>query len=266
MKEVGLALRDAHEQGVLHLDLKPENVLLDESGKVKLTDFDLGRMTPEAAQFRLSKSLGSTEADAKIAGTIAYMSPEQRDGKVPDQRSDVYTFGVLLFEALTGEHPQPGDKPSELLRALPHGAEVDRIFERCFTRLERRYSSAHELADDLEALSRKLPAVDLGQVFRAAPEARARVAERALAWERREERKPAATVPAAEAPRAESVPAEKAPERPPIVVVEARPAPVSADEAPEKPVRPPIVVPAATPATPEEAPRKAPERRLEPSG
>jgi serine/threonine-protein kinase len=179
LREVALGLKDAHLGGVLHLDLKPENVLISDEGKVKLTDFELGTMTPEAAQAKLSRTLGSSSLDAKISGTIAYMSPEQRDGKVPDARSDIYTFGVLLFEALTGELPQPGDKPSELRRDLTQKDAVDRVFERCFTRLERRYGTVSELAHEVEGLVAKLPVVDLAAVLRAAPEARARVDARA---------------------------------------------------------------------------------------
>lgn len=146
VREVALALKDAHDVGVLHLDLKPENVLLTRDGRIKLTDFELGRDQEEASRFRLSQSLVSVGEDA-TGGTVAYMSPEQRFGKTLDERSDIYTLGVMLFEALTGELPQPGDKPSDFIDSLP--AEVDRIFERCFTRHERRYASSDKLLVDL---------------------------------------------------------------------------------------------------------------------
>ncbi|HZV02202.1 MAG TPA: protein kinase [Planctomycetota bacterium] len=266
MREVALGLRDAHEAGVLHLDLKPENVLLDESGKVKLTDFELGNMTEESAQFRLSRSLGTSEQDAKIAGTIAYMSPEQRDGKVPDARSDIYTFGVMLFEALTGEHPQPGDKISDLRKDLAHGAEIDRIFERCFTRHERRYASTRELAKDLEWVCERLPKADLAALMHAAPKARERVEKRATLPQRSvtssEERRAAEEPPRSEekvtaSPTASSSevrvkakepidPAPTAREEAALdALVAARAAAARARaEAPvaEKPVRPPIPV------------------------
>jgi len=136
--------------------------------KVKLTDFELGRMTPETRKNLLSKTLGSSEADAKIAGTLPYMSPEQRDGKVPDARSDIYTFGVLLFEALTGECPQPGDKPSELAKGLLLGADVDRLFERCFTRYERRYVDGCWMSD--AEISRVLQRDKVRAILDAAPD------------------------------------------------------------------------------------------------
>ncbi|MCO5169534.1 MAG: protein kinase [Planctomycetes bacterium] len=167
--EVARGLKDAHLAGVLHLDLKPENVLLDESGSVKLTDFELGRLQGEAAQLRLSLSFRSAEGEA-LAGTLAYMSPEQRAGKVPDVRSDLYTFGVILFEALTGTLPEPGDRPSDFVEDLP--PEVDAVFERCFARLERRYVDAGELVRDLERVVLALPVrADLARVFAEVPRA-----------------------------------------------------------------------------------------------
>lgn len=165
--EVGRGLRDAHLAGVLHLDLKPENVLLDESGSVKLTDFELGRLQGEASQLRLSLSFRSGEAEG-LAGTLAYMSPEQRAGKVPDVRSDLYTFGVILFESLAGSLPEPGDRPSDFVDDLP--PEVDAVFERCFARLERRYVDAGELVRDLERVVLALPVrADLQKVFAGVP-------------------------------------------------------------------------------------------------
>lgn len=167
MLEVARGLRDAHLAGVLHLDLKPENVLLDESGSVKLTDFELGRLQGEASQLRLSLSFRSAEGEA-LSGTLAYMSPEQRAGRVPDVRSDLYTFGVILFEALTGTLPEPGDRPSDFVEGLP--PEVDAIFERCFARLERRYVDAGELVRDLERVVMTLgDRADLARVFAAVP-------------------------------------------------------------------------------------------------
>lgn len=154
LAEVARGLADAHAAGVMHLDLKPENVLLDASGAVKLTDFELGREQGEASQLRLSLSFRSGEVE-KLGGTLAYMSPEQRAGKVPDVRSDVYTFGVLLFEALTGTLPEPGDRPSDFVPDLP--AEIDQLFERCFARLERRHADGRELVKELERALERVP-------------------------------------------------------------------------------------------------------------
>jgi serine/threonine protein kinase len=277
LREVVLGLRDAHEAGVLHLDLKPENVLVDESGKVKLTDFELGNMNEEAAQLRLSRSLGTQESDGKIAGTIAYMSPEQRDGKVPDARSDVYTFGVLLFEALTGEHPQPGDKISDFRKDLPHVAEIDRIFERCFTRHERRYATVRDLARDVEWVCERLPKADLAALLKQAPRARARVSLRATApAEEKKASSEEVTAKPAEPSAADALiaaraaaarEAEKPPaQRPPIEVAAPVAAPAAGADGPAPvtaplpaPVRPPIPMETAPPPPPAESEKLAPD-------
>ena len=194
--EVARALADTHAVGLAHLDLKPENVLVSREGQVKLTDFDLARSaeSPEG----LNLSLAFTQAAAPAGGTLAYMSPEQRAGKALDARSDVYTFGVCLFEALTGTIPQPGDKPSQYVDGLPQA--VDDLFERCYARQERRYANAGELLGDLErALADyegpKVSLADLG--------ARIRVAEEPVAEE------PVAEEPVAEEPVAEELVAEE---------------------------------------------------------
>jgi hypothetical protein len=153
---------------VLHRDLKPENVLVDVSGAVKLTDFELGKTQGEASQLRLSLSFRSGGEVEGIGGTLAYMSPEQRAGKVPDGRSDIYTFGVLLFEALTGTLPEPGDRPSDFVHGLP--PEVDQVFERCFARLERRFADAAELLREVEVIRARLGArVNLAQLVAQVP-------------------------------------------------------------------------------------------------
>jgi serine/threonine protein kinase len=149
--EVARGLADAHRAGVAHLDLKPENVLVDRAGAVKLTDFDLAVPTEG-----LDLSLNFTQHGP--AGTLAYMSPEQRAGSVSDARSDVYTFGVCLFEALTGTLPQPGDVPSDFVEDLAPG--IDELFQRCFARQERRFVDASELVAALEPLLAALPERD----------------------------------------------------------------------------------------------------------
>jgi serine/threonine protein kinase len=168
-EDLALALRDAHAAGVCHLDLKPENVLLDPSGVVKLTDFELGRLDVGALQ----QSLAFATQAGNPAGTLVYMSPEQRAGKQADARSDVFTFGVMLFELLTGTLPEPGDKPSQFVDGLP--VSVDAIFERCFARQERRYASAADVLLDLRAVRLEQPDVEpLADLF-------GRVSEEAIA-------------------------------------------------------------------------------------
>lgn len=141
----------AHAAGVVHRDLKPGNILVDTRGVVKLADFGLGVIRDRAtASLMLSGSL-ATSSGAAVAGTLRYMAPEQRDPLATvDSRSDVYAFGVLLFEMLTGEVPQGGEVPSDLVPGLD--PRVDEVFRRCYTRRERRHADAIELRAALAPL------------------------------------------------------------------------------------------------------------------
>ncbi len=139
------ALGHAHSRGVVHCDLKPENILVDREGRVKISDFGLGQRTGPESPLLLSDGL---DDDAKGAGTMEYMAPEQRKGARNDPKADLYSFGVILFEMITGERPQPGDMPGDLAPAAPK--IVDVVFRKCFVRAEKRFSSAAEIAALLE--------------------------------------------------------------------------------------------------------------------
>lgn len=145
----GLAI--AHNLGVVHRDLKPENVLLDLDGTARLTDFSVAASVVGEASLR--HSLGTDDLAAQsIAGTLVYMAPEQRQGVLADTRSDIYSLGVLLFEMLTGELPQPGDKIADYVPGVPAG--IEELFERCFTRPERRFGNARVMLDFVQTLGK----------------------------------------------------------------------------------------------------------------
>ena len=141
-------LKEAHERGIAHRDIKPENILLEKGGKVLLTDFGLSRVVEdEASQVLLSGALLTKEGGG-VAGTIAYMSPEQKDPRRDvDHRSDIYSLGLVLFEMLTGSLPEGGEVPSDLDPEIPK--ELDAVFQRCYARLEKRYPSAAEAIEEL---------------------------------------------------------------------------------------------------------------------
>ncbi|MCZ6691517.1 MAG: protein kinase [Planctomycetota bacterium] len=143
----------AHAKGITHGDIKPENILMESTGKVLLADFGLSQMMQEAAQDGdLAASLFTQQGEG-IQGTIAYMSPEQKDPRRPvDHRTDIYSLGLVFFEMLTGSLPEGGEVPSDLHPGLP--VEVDRFFRRCYARLEKRFASAADALEELERLGR----------------------------------------------------------------------------------------------------------------
>ena len=120
-KQIAEALEVAHEAGVIHRDLKPANIKVREDGTVKVLDFGLAKALDTTPQGDPSLSPTLTAAAAQmgvIMGTAAYMSPEQARGKVVDRRADIWSFGAVLFEMLTGERPFVGEDVSLTLSAV----------------------------------------------------------------------------------------------------------------------------------------------------
>lgn len=138
----------AHRHNIVHRDIKPENVLISREGIAKLADFSVARRIPDTNTLRISLDT-DTPATASLAGTLMYMAPEQRRGEAPDTRSDMYSIGLLLFEMLTGELPEPGDRLQEFRADVPD--QLDDLFQRCFTRADKRLNNAGEALRFLSA-------------------------------------------------------------------------------------------------------------------
>jgi eukaryotic-like serine/threonine-protein kinase len=119
-RQVLEALSAAHRAGVVHRDLKPENVMVRADGYVKVLDFGLAKWVPTTPQLEAERTTMHVTQPGQILGTVAYMSPEQIQGRDVDGRSDLFAFGILLYEMLTGRHPWPRRSAVDTLHAILH--------------------------------------------------------------------------------------------------------------------------------------------------
>ncbi len=111
------ALSAAHEQGITHRDLKPDNIMVTEAGRPKILDFGVAKLRPEPS-YDSELPTEAMTGKGRIVGTISHMSPEQAEGKVVDHRSDIFSLGVVFYEMLTGRRPFRGDSPAALLSSI----------------------------------------------------------------------------------------------------------------------------------------------------
>ena len=121
-RQIAEGLHEAHQAGVLHRDIKPANVMVDPNGRVKILDFGIAVVTsPQRREGEAPESyMSRTATQLSTGGTAPYMSPEQLRGEQPDARSDIFSFGVMLYECLAGRLPFRGETPVDVFHAILH--------------------------------------------------------------------------------------------------------------------------------------------------
>ncbi|MHC4670517.1 MAG: protein kinase domain-containing protein [Planctomycetota bacterium] len=168
------AVAAAHARRITHRDLKPDNVMIGVDGLPKVLDFGLAKLREDVVATGAGTPLpkASLTQEGQILGTVAYMSPEQAEGRLVDARSDVFSLGILLYQMATGRHPFHGDSlvailssivkeaappVTELNRSLPH--HLGRIIAHCLEKEpERRFQTALDVRNELEQLSKEVEA------------------------------------------------------------------------------------------------------------
>jgi serine/threonine protein kinase len=169
--QIAHGLTAAHERMIVHRDLKPENLFLTVDGRIKILDFGVAKLQTPAADDRSMESMTTVTKQGSMVGTVAYMSPEQLRGKAVDHRSDIFSFGAILYEMMSGSRAFRGetevDTMTAVLREEPASSILDEaaipagyqdIVKHCLEKdPENRFQSAKDLAFALQTLSASGP-------------------------------------------------------------------------------------------------------------
>ncbi len=159
MDDILSGLAAAHTQGIVHRDIKPANVLLDGNGRAKIADFGLSLSHAGGDDVRSIIQSVSAEMP-KIAGTLAYMAPEVREGETATPASDIYSIGVLLFEMLVGRRPYGRETPSDSASNLRQAAQWDALYDVACKPPKDRYCHAAAMLEAMEEGPRPTPLED----------------------------------------------------------------------------------------------------------
>ena len=181
-EQIASALATAHAAGIVHRDIKPANIVISDSGQVKMLDFGLAKLLGPATDVAAPTMTAAPATEVGIVvGTVAYMSPEQAQGWPIGDRSDIFSFGAVLYEMLAGRRPFGGDSSvatvARILTQTPTPirsgradvpAALDALITACLEKTPARRPSARDLADSLRAMKARLSArgVDLRTVMR----------------------------------------------------------------------------------------------------
>ena len=170
--QVASALDEAHAAGIVHRDIKPDNVMIRANGLVKILDFGIAKLAEQKKSAgeedaTLALTPRSSTEPGMIIGTVNYMSPEQAKGKEVDARTDIFSFGIMLYEMIAGQKPFAGETVMEMIGAILHKepqplpaevpAEINKIISKCLRKdRDERYQTIKDVGNDLKDVKQEL--------------------------------------------------------------------------------------------------------------
>lgn len=200
--QIGAALQEAHSRGITHRDLKPANIMISAGGAVKLLDFGLAKFPAQAvavasgATSLPTMAMASLTAEGTIVGTFQYMAPEQLEGKEADARTDIFAFGAVIYEMLTGRKAFSGETHASLIGAIMAGEPprisalvpvsppaLDRLVQKCLAKNPAdRWHSVRELVNEIRWISESSSQANLAPAVVARPNRRLWMAAAVASW------------------------------------------------------------------------------------